>query len=243
MTFETRVMGHRGAAKLAPENTLASISAAADVGTQWVEIDVTIAADGLVIFHDDTLDRCTNGSGPVKMKSVAELKALEVENQFNPAFSNETIPTLVEALKHIQDLGLSLNLEIKCAQPDVMKIVPDVLAQLAEHWQDKSKLCISSFNHDVLIAVRNIDSDLRLSQIYKAIPNNWPETLSSIHAFSLNCDYALLREETALAIKEAGYLLFCYTVNKPELVQEHWKWGMDAVITDDPSLFFNTGIK
>ncbi len=243
MIFETKVMGHRGAAKLAPENTLASISAAANAGTQWVEIDVTIAADGLVIFHDTTLDRCSNDSGPVQTKSIAELKKLDVGSWFSPNFNNETIPTLAEALNHIQSLGLSLNLEIKCAQKDVENIVPEVIKQLSHHWKDTSKLCISSFNKDVLIAVRDIDNDLRLSQIYKDIPDDWSETLSNIQAFSLNCDYQLLQKETAIAIKKAGYLLFCYTANEPELVQEHWQWGMDAVITDDPITFFNSGIK
>ena len=243
MTFETKVMGHRGAAKIAPENTLAAISAAAKAGTQWVEIDVTLAADGLVIYHDDTLERCSNGTGLVKEKTLAELKTLDTGLWFDDAFANERIPTLVEAIAHIQELGLSLNLEIKYEQEDIDSIVPAVMATLAEHWQDKSKLCISSFNEAVLIRVRSLDTELRLGQLYEDIPANWAETLANIQAFSLNCDHSLLKKETALAIKEAGYLLFCYTANDPELVANHWSWGMDAVITDDPSIFFNTGIK
>ena len=243
MTFETKVMGHRGAAKIAPENTLAAITAAAETGAKWVEIDVTLAADGLVIYHDDTLERCSNGTGLVKETSLAELKTLDTGSWFAEAFSGERIPTLVEALDHVQGLGLSLNLEIKYEQAAVGSIVPAVMATLAEHWQDKSKLCISSFNEAVLVRVRSLDSDLRLGQLYEAIPSNWPETLANIQAFSLNCDYSLLDKETALAIKEAGYLLFCYTANELESVSEHWSWGMDAVITDDPAVFFNAGIK
>ena len=243
MTFETQVMGHRGAAKIAPENTLSAISAAAKAGAKWVEIDVTLAADGLVIFHDDTLDRCSNSTGLVKEKTLAELKALDTGLWFDEAFTNERIPTLIEALDHIQGLGLSLNLEIKYEQEDIDSIVPAVMATLAEHWQDKSKLCISSFNEAVLVRVRSLDSELRLGQLYEEIPANWRETLANIQAFSLNCDHSLLKKETALAIKEAGYLLFCYTANDPELVTDHWSWGMDAVITDDPSIFFNCGLK
>lgn len=243
MTFETKVMGHRGAAKIAPENTLAAITAAAKAGTKWVEIDVTLAADGLVIFHDDTLDRCSNGTGLVKEKTLTELKTLDAGQWFDAAFANEAIPTLVEALDHIQSLGLSLNLEIKYEQEDIDSIVPDVMATLATHWKDKSKLCISSFNEAVLVRVRSLDSELRLGQLYEDIPANWPETLANIQAFSLNCDYSLLTKETALAIKEAGYFLFCYTANELEMVKDHWSWGMDAVITDDPNIFFNAGIK
>jgi glycerophosphoryl diester phosphodiesterase len=243
MTFETKVMGHRGAAKMAPENTLAAITAAASVGTQWVEIDVTLAADGLVIFHDDTLERCSNGSGLVKETSLTELKTLDSGSWYSPEFANERILTLVEALENIQALGLSLNLEIKYEKDDIDAIVPAVMATLETHWKDKSKLCISSFNEAVLVRVRSLDSDLRLGQLYEEIPANWPETLANIQAFSLNCDYSLLKKDTALAIKEAGYFLFCYTANELELVQDHWTWGMDAVITDDPRIFFNAGIK
>lgn len=240
--FNTKVMGHRGAAKIAPENTLASLKAAADAGLKWIEIDVSLAGeDDLVIFHDDTLDRCTNGSGLVIETSITNLKELDAGSWFDSRFANETVPTLVEALQYIQQLNLSLNLEIKYAGEQIERIVPAVMEQIQIHWHDKSKLMISSFNEAALVMVRELDQDIRLGQLYTKIPDNWPQTLATINAFSLNCYYADLTKEQAEAVKQAGYYLFCYTANDPELVKEHWGWGMDTIITDDPDIFIAAG--
>ncbi|TBR43829.1 glycerophosphoryl diester phosphodiesterase [Marinomonas agarivorans] len=242
MMFATKVMGHRGAAKIAPENTLASLKAAADAGLKWVEIDVSLAGgDDLVIFHDDTLDRCTSGSGLVIETSVTQLKKLDAGSWFDTQFANETVPTLVEALLYIQELGLSLNLEIKYSGEQIERIVPAVMAQIHTYWQDKSSLMISSFNEAALVMVRELDGDVRLGQLYDDIPANWSQTLKNISAFSLNCNHNHLTEEQATAIKKAGYYLFCYTANDPKLVESHWHWGMDTIITDDPSVFIDLG--
>lgn len=236
--FSAKVMGHRGAAKVAPENTLASLKAAADSGVDWVEIDVTLAGeDALMIFHDETLNRCTNGSGLVIETTQTDIKKLDAGSWFDERFANETVPTLVEALQYIQKLGLSLNLEIKYAGKDIERIVPNVMQQVHTHWQDKSKLMVSSFNEAALRRVRELDADIRLGQLYEDIPENWQQTLKQIDAFSLNCDHTKLTKEQAVAVKEAGYYLFCYTANDPDLVKDHWRWGMDTIITDDPAIF------
>ncbi|MDP5057656.1 MAG: glycerophosphoryl diester phosphodiesterase, partial [Marinomonas hwangdonensis] len=76
-----------------------------------------------------------------------------------------------------------------------------------------------------------------LAPLYEDIPEDWQEQLAGIEAYSLNCDYARLTEAQARAVKAAGYKLLCYTVNDPQTVEAHWAWGMDAVITDDPTRF------
>lgn len=236
--FSAKVMGHRGAAKVAPENTFASFKAAADAGAEWVEIDVTLAAqDDLVIFHDDTLDRCTSGNGLVIETDYDKIKTLDAGSWFDARFRSETVPSLVKTLLYLQELDLSLNLEIKYPHEDIERIVPAVMAQIKEYWQDPSKLMISSFNEAALKLVRKLDQEVRLGQLYEGIPANWQDTLHNINAFSLNCDYKQLTKEQAVAVKEAGYYLFCYTANDPVLVEDHWQWGMDTVITDDPATF------
>lgn len=242
--YNTKVMGHRGAAHVAPENTLAAIKAAAELGVQWIEIDVTLAQESaLIIFHDDTLDRCTNGKGLVVNSKLAELKQLDAGSWFDPKFSNETIPTLVEALECIQFLDLGLNLEIKYTADQVERIVDPVMADLTRYWQDESKLMISSFNKQALQRVRQHNSTLRLGQLYDEIPADWRATLDAIDAFSLNCDYKHLTPELAREIKQAGYRLFCYTANNPQDVISHWEWGMDTIITDDPAAFMQLGMR
>ena len=236
--LNTKVMGHRGAALLAPENTLASIRAAANAGATWVEIDVYLIAEGgLVIFHDDTLERCTNGVGLTREAKPDEVAKLDAGSAFSSQFAGEGVPTLLEALECIQSLGLGLNLEIKHDGADVENIVPTVMAMLRDYWQDNDKLMISSFNHNALLLCYEIDDDRHLAQLYETIPSDWQARLDAIQAYSLNCDYSLLTEVQARAIKAAGYKLLCYTVNDPESVTEYWHWGMDAVITDDPTKF------
>lgn len=242
--LKTKVMGHRGAALLAPENTLASVRAAADAGATWVEIDVYLIAEGgLVIFHDDTLDRCTNGSGVTREARPTEVVELDAGSWFSTDFVGEKVPTLLDALECIQSLGLGLNLEIKHDAADVENIVPAVMAMLRDHWQDNDRLMISSFNLAALEMCYEIDPQRHLAPLYEDIPEDWQEQLSGIEAYSLNCDYSRLTEAQARAVKAAGYKLLCYTVNDPQTVEAHWAWGMDAVITDDPTRFASLLIK
>ena len=109
-----RLIGHRGAAALAPENTLASIRAAADSGVPWIEVDAKLAKDGVpVLMHDDTLDRTTAGQGPVVARTSGELGRLDAGSWFDPRFAGETVPTLSQCLAECRRLGLGLDLEIK----------------------------------------------------------------------------------------------------------------------------------
>ncbi|MFB9887795.1 glycerophosphoryl diester phosphodiesterase [Balneatrix alpica] len=238
---DVRVIGHRGAANLAPENTLASIRAAAAVGTPWVEIDVSVLADGaLVIFHDDELERCSNGQGPLAAANLAYIQQLDAGSWFAHHYAGEPIPTLQQALQCIQELGLGLNLEIKHEGADVERIVPRVLEELQLYWQDNDKLIISSFNHQALLLCHELAPDRYLGQLYEAVPQHWQEQLSALQAYSLHCDYKQLDASTCAAVKAAGYKVLCYTANEPALVEAHWQWGMDAIITDSPQLFLNT---
>ena len=178
--LDVRVIGHRGAASLAPENTLAAIKAAAAAGAKWVEIDVYLVAQGgLVIFHDTELNRCTDGQGATAQADVAHLQTLDAGSWFGEAFKGETIPTLAAALSCIQTLGLGLNLEIKFDEENVDAIVPSVLAQLDSQWQNNDLLLISSFNKAALALCHQLAPERHLGQLYEAIPEDW-QALESV---------------------------------------------------------------
>lgn len=235
---EIRLIGHRGAAALAPENTLASFRMAASLGIRWVEMDVSLLADGAcVIFHDDELQRCTNGQGQLAQSSLEQVRRLDAGSWFAPQFADERIPTLVEALREIQRLGLGLNLEIKHEGEDVEALVTPVLATLQQEWRDADSLLLSSFNHQALRLCHQRAHHYRRGQLYEEIPENWRDHLRAIEAYSLHCDWQSLTPQLAAAIKDEGYQLLCYTVNDPLSVASHWAWGMDAVFTDDPRVF------
>ena len=149
------------------------------------------------------------------------------------------MPTLEQAIACIQDLGLGLNLEIKYEGTDVEAVVPPILATLKALWQDPEMLMISSFNYPALEVCHRLNSTLYLAYLVENVPQDWQEKLSGIAAYSLNCDYSQLTEMQARAVKEAGYKLLCYTANTTDAVKDHWQWGMDAVITDDPNQFMH----
>src|ERR1035437_3286813 len=108
------IIGHRGASAEAPENPIEPIRAAADMGVKWVQMEVMLTRDSVpIIFHDDTLDRTTNGAGNVADRDWADISELEAGSWFGDSFAGIKIPTLEDALEAIIDLGLGLNLEIK----------------------------------------------------------------------------------------------------------------------------------
>lgn len=235
---DVRIIGHRGAAAVAPENTLASFRAAAALGVRWVEMDVSLLADGSpVIFHDEELERCSNGRGQLADVDLAYIRQLDAGCWFAPQFSGEKILTLSEALQEIQRLGMGLNLEIKHDGPGLERLVATVLTTLAHEWRDSEKLLLSSFNHQALRLCQHQAPHLRRGQLYESVPANWQQELQEIEAYSLHCDYQALDAMLALSIKAAGYRLLCYTVNDPQAVARHWAWGMDAIFTDDPTRF------
>lgn len=233
-----RIIGHRGAAAVAPENTLASFRAAAALGVRWVEMDVSMSADGeAVIFHDEALERCTNGHGLLGQTDLDTLRTLDAGSWFSEAFVGERIPTLSEALSELRHLGLGLNLEIKHEGPGLELLVTKVLDTLGRAWPEPETLLISSFNHQALQLCQAQAPHLRRAQLYESIPEQWQQELSEIDAYSLHCDYQALNAELCHAIKQSGYRVFCYTVNLPDSVAGHWAWGMDGLFTDDPRLF------
>ena len=159
---DIRIIGHRGAAAVAPENTLASFRAAAALGVRWVEMDVSQLADGTaVIFHDDALDRCTNGSGLLAQSSWPQVQQLDAGSWFSTQFSTERVPTLSEALAEIQRLGLGLNLEIKHEGAGLEPFVDRVLTILAREWRENDRLLLSSFNHQALQLCQRLAPHLR----------------------------------------------------------------------------------
>ena len=171
------VIGHRGAAAYAPENTLESIHTAADMGMKWVELDVKLTKDMVpIIFHDDDLDRTTNGHGPVAAMNFADIRELEAGSWFSEGYGDVKIPTLEEAIEVILKRDLGVNLEIKpCAgrEVDTAEAMLDVLSQI---WDDRDRLLISSFSHVSLETSMEMAGDWYRGLLLETEPApNWAE--------------------------------------------------------------------
>ncbi len=130
-----QVIGHRGAAARAPENTLAGLRKAHELGAGWVEFDVMLSSDGVpILIHDETLERTTSGSGRVDRHSAAEIQALDAGSWFDPAFRDERVPTLSEAVAVLLELNLGANVEIKPSTGYAQRTGEVVAALLQRTW-------------------------------------------------------------------------------------------------------------
>lgn len=234
----SRIIGHRGAAGYAPENTLEGIHTAADMGVDWVELDVKLTKDGVpVIFHDDTLDRTTNGSGPVAMATYEDLLQLEAGSWFGDSFAGIKIPTLEEAVDVLLARGLGLNLEIKpCPgrEKETAEVALDVLSQI---WDDHERLLISSFQHVCLEVALDMAEDWHRGFLLpEEWPENWADLADYLKVSSINLNGNACSREMIEDAMELEKPIFAYTVNDPARARLLQSWGVDAFFSDVPDV-------
>ncbi|WP_373948089.1 glycerophosphodiester phosphodiesterase family protein [Vibrio pomeroyi] len=233
------ITGHRGAASLAPENTLVSIEQAAKAGAKWIEIDTQLSADGTpMVFHDKTVNRCTNGTGNIADLDLTALKALDAGSWFSSEFAGTTIPTLSEALDKCLELDVTLNLEIKIYDDKAIQPLVEKVAALIEQKQFPiEKLLISSFKKEALSLCQQMMPEVKRGFICEVWNNFSLESLKSLDLYSIHIDHRILDEKTAKAIKASGAVLKIWTLNDPQLAAKYFNLGVDNIITDVPNQF------
>lgn len=227
-----RWFAHRGGGSLAPENTLAGIELAARKGFRAVEFDVMLSADGSpLLIHDETLERTTNGVGPVAAASDAYLRTLD-------AGEGEHLPFLADAAARCRRHGLLVNLEIKPSIGEDVRTAEVVARQCAELWRGaESELLFSSFSCAALEVVRNLLPGVRRGLLVEEVPADWLETAARLQIFSLHCDAARLNDRVLDEAAESRLPVLCYTVNRPEEAANLFARGVSALFTDRLDLF------
>jgi glycerophosphoryl diester phosphodiesterase len=230
-----RLVGHRGEAARAPENTLAAIRMAAASGLRWVEFDAKLSGDGVpILFHDDTLDRTTNGEGPVAATPFAAIRILDAGAWFGAAFAGEKVPTLAEALDLLVALDMGANVEIKPCPARDMETAQSVCATIGAHWpRDRGGLLISSFSRAALARARDVAPERPRGLLVWDRVATMIEDAAALDCVSIHCAHQHLTAAMARAVKQAGYTLVVYTVNDPVLARQLIEWGVDTIITDD----------
>jgi len=243
------VVGHRGAKQIAPENTMASIRAAKQLGVSVVEVDVMLSKDDvLFIHHDNQLDRCTNGNGYLWDKTAAELRSLDAGTWFDSKFAHEPLPLLSELLLECNSLGLGLNVEVKHAtdhggdiptEEDKVRerrladVVCSFVQQLGPAICDPAKVVFSSFS---IAALEVLDSRLpnyKRSYLVEEVPANWEETYRRLNCCSFNLNHKKSSKEQIQRICEK-VPVFTFTVNDPQRAMELFSWGVSGVFSDCP---------
>lgn len=229
-----RLIAHRGGGSAAPENTLAGLRAGHAAGFHGVEFDVMLSADGTPhLIHDDTLERTTNGRGPVCVATDQELARLDAGVWHSPAFAGEPVPTLAAAGKLCRQLGLWANVEIKPFPGTESATGCRAAALAAEIWRGAMlPPLLSSFSPEALLAAREVAPQLPRALLVQAVPTDWAARLAALGAQALHCSHKAMTPELAAAVRAAGYGLACYTVNDLDRLQSLWAMGVDGLFTD-----------
>ena len=229
-----RIIAHRGASADAPENTLAAFELAARQGAKCVELDVSISSDQIpFVHHDDTLERCTNGSGYLCAHTAAQLDKFTAANNHS-GFNNEPIPRLSTTIDRLNQLNLGLNLEIKPTPGLEIETTTAICETIKTYWKSDLPLLLSSFNQEALALARDLLPGAPRALIVCAVPSNWRQLTQQLLCSNLHVAAELLKEEQAEAVLDASLGLYCFTVNDVEQAKRLFDMGVHGVFTDRP---------
>lgn len=237
------VVAHRGASGNAPENTLAAIRHAAELGCGWVEVDGTVTADArAVLHHDDQLDRCSDGSGLLLAQRLETLRTLDFGQWFDDRFLGERIPTVAECGLLCEELHLGCNLEIKVVDGWEEPTALAVCESVRNHWPKSTPLLFSSFNQAALLVAKQLLPQVPRAYLATVIPQEWQYVLEYTGSSALHCgDNACLRRSVIQKVIEAGYPVRVYTVDDPQRAAELKDWGVEAIFTNYPERMTGLG--
>ena len=219
-------IAHRGAKGYEPENTLKSFQKALDLKADGIELDVHLSSDGhIIVIHDETIDRTTNGKGLVNTFSLSELKAFLIDGEYQ-------IPTLNEVFDLV-DKKCLINIELK-GLGTASKVVALIEEYIAEKNWNYEDFIVSSFDWDLLQETSNLNSNILIGVLTEEDLAKALAFAEVIKARAINPDYQLLNAENVKQIQEKGLLVLPWTVDEEEDIQKIKSYNVDGIISDFP---------
>ena len=230
------IIAHRGASRLAPENTIAAFNLAVELGADAVELDAMLTADGIpVVIHDQTLERSTNGSGKVSSKTAKEICRLNSVAQAYSEYSGEKVPTLEEVFIAV-GRKILINVEIKNLSSPFDNLVETVIG-LVQDMDLSRRVLLSSFNPLALIQAKRISPEIRRA----ALIGGGPRIIRGF--MEMATDYSALHPEVSLVSQNlinkhhaSGRIVNVWTVNDEVEMMRLLAMGVDGLITDVPKM-------
>lgn len=229
------IFAHRGASGYAPENTLEAFELAVKMGAAGVELDAHLTRDGeIVVAHDETIDRCSDGSGLIMDYTLAELKKFRF-NKTHPEYEKATIPTLEEVFDLLGPAGLSINVELKNSYIDYPGLEQKVI-DLAARKGMLDRIVFSSFNHYSMLRVKAIDPKLYCGLLYEATLIKPWEYAKSLGMDALHPHFSevLVPGGECAEAHKAGIEINTWTVNEEADIREVVRAGADRIISNFP---------
>ncbi|MDF1508843.1 glycerophosphodiester phosphodiesterase family protein [Robertmurraya sp. DFI.2.37] len=231
-------VAHRGASGYAPENTIAAFDLAVDMKADYIEIDVQRSKDGeLVLIHDTTVNRTTNGTGRVGELTLEQLRKLDAGSWFGSEFAGELIPTFDEILDRYRGkIGILVELKAPELYPGIEEQVAEALKKRNMDKPKNNKIIIQSFNFE---SVKKVNELLPRIPIGVLTSNRADTTVEALQEFSTYADwfnpsYGIVTKEMVEQVHALGMKIGSWTVRTPEAADFLFEMGVDAIITDYP---------
>ncbi len=233
------VLAHRGANKVAPQNTIPAFKKALEFNADGIETDVHLSKDGeVVICHNYTVDETSNGNGFVDEMTLAQLRKLDFGSYFNKDFSGVTLPTLSELLDVVKEMAL-INIEIKPPRTD-NDLVKKVVEEIHKYGIVENSI-VSCFNPECIRQVKEIDKNVKTALLYEddELGNEIMTFGVAKYCKQLNADAAhphrkLITHKEVVELHNLGMAVNPWTVNLEEDIIRLTEWGCDALISDVP---------
>lgn len=230
------IIGHRGACGHAPENTLASLKKATELGLSWVEFDVMLAGCGEpIIIHDSRVDRTTDHQGEVRDFSYQQMTDFDAGSWYSEHYRGEKVPTFQQFINYVRDNKMSAVIEIK-PYPGQEQFTAEKTIRALESAEilDQTSIVVSSFSVASLHAARTIAPQQHLGLAIDKWDIDWRLHVKQLTCASLHVDEKILTKEHAQKIKQEDLYLFVYTVNESARADELLQWGVDGIFSDYP---------
>jgi glycerophosphoryl diester phosphodiesterase len=240
-----RLVAHRGAGLLAPENTLAALRLGYAHGLRMAEFDVKLSGDGVpFLLHDDTLERTTNGTGRADAFSWVELSKLDAGSWHSSAFAGEPLPTLSSVARWAIANGVACNVEIKPMPGRERETGAAVALDVLTLWKGATpQPILSSFSEVSLAAAQEAVPQLERALLVGRVPGDWKARLERLGCVALDAKFRELDKALVGDAHDAGYRVLAYTPNERADIARMLEWGVDTVITDavDKALAVSAG--
>jgi glycerophosphoryl diester phosphodiesterase len=227
------IIAHRGAKGMAPENTLVAFQLGLSQGCEGIELDVHLSADDeIVVCHDMTLDRTTDGKGLIAEKSLSEIKTYDAGFWFGDAFKGETVPTLDEVFDLVPD-SIMINVEIKYSYDGRME---HKIVEILRRRNRLNNVIVSSFDHKCVRRIKQMESDAKIGLLYQSKlldPTAYARSFD-VEVYSLHPYFEMLDAEDVLNATESGLYVYPYTANEVNDLLHLTGLGVSGIITNFP---------
>ncbi len=231
------IVAHRGFSSVAPENTLSAIRAAIEAGSTGCEFDVYRSKNGtVVLMHDQTVNRTTDGEGDVTKLTLDELSKLDAGSWKGAKYRGEPVPTLAQALAELKGSGCIPVIEIK------MEGISQKVVDAVRKADMINEAAVIAFSKTVVKEIRAIEPKLPCAWLCgKNLPGNASEQAAWIIGQAAECgtqmvdlNYGMLSAEIVAALHRQGMQVWCWTVNNPKVLDVLMRWHVDSITTDSP---------